>query len=39
MFVNGKRDGGYLTTNSPQSALDKILKDASIPLAKKPSSN
>lgn len=39
MFVDGKRDGGYLTTGSPQPVLDKVLKDASIPLAKKPSSN
>ena len=32
VFAGDKHTGGYLTTGSPQPALDKVLKDAKVPL-------
>jgi hypothetical protein len=34
VFAGDKPTGGYLTTNSPQPALDKVLTDAKVPLPK-----
>jgi hypothetical protein len=36
VFVGGQARQGFLTTESPQPAFDKILTDAGVPLPKKP---
>jgi hypothetical protein len=35
VYVDGKREKGFLVTRSPQPAFDKVLKDVGVPLAKK----
>ena len=29
-FINGKRDGGFLVSKSPQAVFDKVLTDAKV---------
>jgi hypothetical protein len=35
-YVGEKEIEGFLTTDSPEAAFDKVLKDAKVPLAEKP---
>lgn len=35
VYIDDKKDEGYLTSASPKSMLDKILEDAKVPLAPK----
>lgn len=32
-YVGEKREGGFLTTGSPQTVFDQVLRDAGVPLA------
>lgn len=36
VYVAGKREGGFLTTRSPEPVFDRALRDAKVPLGPRP---